>query len=617
MLQKLKSIFDVLKQKVEPLQVIPETLIYSFDVFDTLITRKYADSRDPIRIACIKVAKKFQLEWQELFHLRMFVEERTREDSQKEDISFEEIYDALRKNYSYWKDVWNELQQLEWEKELESVQVVWENFHLFHKLKKENRKLILVSDMYLRKTQIMDLLQQCNYDLDNVEIYVSSEIGLAKYTGNLYKHIAENLKLNEKILHIGDNWNSDVLKAQENKIEAKHFIETHLHEAEKNLFQNVEWSETDSLFVGLLRRNRLEYFQESLLPKDKFKSISDFTSIILFPFLLSFVLWLKQNKKPKEKLYFIARDGHFLYEIYKTLFPEDKVDYLHGSRQAWFLPCMNIESQEDYDWLFLKDHPRNWKYLANKLELPLELKNQISEKFSLLDTTELTQKKLQEILLDNEFTSSIQTIIKERRKRLISYLHYKQVGQNETAFVDLGWTLKTVSKINKLLKTENLKPVSAYFVSCFYERVPSFLAGDTKIFLNPGTENLIHVPNSHLFWSKSRGVEQVLFLPSEKSTVDYAISEKEVKPLFKEELLIHKNNQETILKTIQRFAKLLKESEIYKKLSFETLKRGSFENIIHFLEGRYPYWLEVFSDYKISIDPQTEEFQSLGEYLKN
>ncbi|MEM4271306.1 MAG: HAD-IA family hydrolase [Candidatus Pacearchaeota archaeon] len=620
MINKFKSIiwkFISKPSKLEKEKEIEISYIYSFDIFDTLITRKYADPRDPLRIACIQVAKQFHLDWQELFHLRMFTEERSRDLSSKEDITFEEIYNTLRENYPVWKEIWDSLQDLEWEEELDSVEVVWENFYLFHKLKQEEKKLILISDMYLRKEHILRLLQKCRYDLRNVELYVSSEIGLAKYTGNLYKHILQKLNSNEKIAHIGDNYHSDKLKAEENNLKALHFIETHLHEAEKNLLQSLEWSKTDSLFLGLLRKIRLEFFKDSSnLDKRNLKSISDFTTIILFPFLLSIVLWLKTVKKPKERLYFIARDARFLYEIYKELFPEDETFYLHGSRQAWFLPCMNLEEDNSYDWLFLKDHPKTWKYFFNKLELDLNLKTKIEQKFSLQDSTELSQRELKEILLDTEFYESIQAIIQTRRERLLRYLHYRKVGQENSAFVDLGWTLKTQAKINHLLKSENLNSVSFYLVSCFYERVPSFRAGEVKIFLNPGTENLIHFPNSHLFWLKSRAVEQVLFLPAEKSTIDYEIRLGEVAPIFKEEELKHKEIQITILQTIQRCTQVLKESKLYEKLSWQSLKRGSFENIIHFLEGKYPYWTEIFSEYEISIDPQSNEFVSLKEYLK-
>lgn len=54
------------------------------------------------------------------------------------------------------------------------------------------------------------MLQNCGYNLDGVNGYVSSEYALTKRTGNLFKKVLEieGVKANE-VLHIGDNLRSD------------------------------------------------------------------------------------------------------------------------------------------------------------------------------------------------------------------------------------------------------------------------------------------------------------------------------------------------------------------------------------------------------------------------
>jgi len=578
--------------------------IYSFDVFDTLITRKYADPRDPIRVASQKVAEEYNLSWEEIFHLRIYAEVRTRDFSSKEDISFDEIYKTLKTSYPYWKNVWEKLQTYEWEEEFNSVEIVWENYYKFHNIKRQKKTIILLSDMYLSEAQIRSLLEKCNYDLEGVKIYVSSELGLSKHRGGMFKFIRE--KYRTTICHLGDNFYADIVQAEKNSIFSSHFIETHIHEAEKNFIQKRKWNKIDSLFIGLLRKTRLEiykdYYHENAKNLTR-KTFSDFTTIIICPFILSFVLWLKTQKRKSEKLYFVARDGRFLYEMYKILFPEDETYYLHGSRKAWFLPCMDPENDEDYDWLYLKDHPDTFKYFSKKLEFSLELSTKMKRKFSIDDETRLKQKELKDIILNKDFTDEIRARIEQRKARLISYLLYMEVHKKKSALVDLGWTFKTLRKINKLLKSLGYFSLKGYFVSCFIEREPTYLAGEIDIFLPDGTTNLNQIQNSFLFWRNHQIIEQCFFLPPENSTLDYKVLENKVEPIFDNQItpeLIY--NQKFILDTIKRFSIILKNSGILKNLDYESLLLGSFKNIIRFFQNKYPYWKNLFENYVLNID---------------
>ena len=56
----------------------------------------------------------------------------------------------------------------------------------------------------LRLTE--EILQNCGYDLADVPIYVSSEYGKTKRSGNLFRTVLEHEEVEaSKILHIGDN----------------------------------------------------------------------------------------------------------------------------------------------------------------------------------------------------------------------------------------------------------------------------------------------------------------------------------------------------------------------------------------------------------------------------
>ena len=82
----------------------------------------------------------------------------------------------------------------------------------FNKVKESGKRIIIISDMYLDSSTIEEILQNCGYDLTDVPIYVSSEYGKTKRSGNLFRTVLEHEEVEAgKVLHIGDNLISDYL----------------------------------------------------------------------------------------------------------------------------------------------------------------------------------------------------------------------------------------------------------------------------------------------------------------------------------------------------------------------------------------------------------------------
>ena len=74
----------------------------------------------------------------------------------------------------------------------------------------EKKDIIIISDMYLSKENITDIINyKFKSDFYN-KIYVSSEYNLTKHKGNLYNLVRWELKLSPgEALHIGDSYQSD------------------------------------------------------------------------------------------------------------------------------------------------------------------------------------------------------------------------------------------------------------------------------------------------------------------------------------------------------------------------------------------------------------------------
>ncbi|WP_158069655.1 HAD-IA family hydrolase [Moorena bouillonii] len=63
---------------------------------------------------------------------------------------------------------------------------------------------------------INKIIHSAGYD-DSEKLFLSSTIGKTKFRGDIYGYVVEKLGCNpEYILHIGDNYQSDILNAKAN-----------------------------------------------------------------------------------------------------------------------------------------------------------------------------------------------------------------------------------------------------------------------------------------------------------------------------------------------------------------------------------------------------------------
>lgn len=192
--------------------------VISFDVFDTLLFRKTSVPTDVFLLveketACPGYAKKRQLAET---NARLF---KCRETGSSE-VTLQEIYEAPP-----LKNVEDKNQQMQ--AELQAEQRVCYANEALKKLVKElvqaGKQVIAVSDMYLPKTEIHELLRKNGYQ-EIKRLYVSCEYGISKSDGRLFDVIKEALGSQKAICHVGDNFYSDVM-AQKGKItKAIHYI---------------------------------------------------------------------------------------------------------------------------------------------------------------------------------------------------------------------------------------------------------------------------------------------------------------------------------------------------------------------------------------------------------
>jgi glycosyltransferase involved in cell wall biosynthesis/FMN phosphatase YigB (HAD superfamily) len=352
----------------------PEIKVVSFDIFDTLIVRPFLRPADLFlmldddfrRVTGGKTSVDFSV-------LRVEGEKKAREllpmkSPGLEDITLDEIYETICFIYGIPVEIAGQMKQLEVETEMRFCTVRKSAFELYEMALHTGKKVICVSDMYLPKAAVEKILIKNGY-AGISKIYVSSETRAGKW-GSMFPLVVSGLDVNPaEILHIGDNYETDFVKAKEAGLNAVHFIKSQDAFFDPAVTGNLGqvfykplpfWQDNRGslFFLGIRVMVSLvanKYFDN---PYRTFNRNTDFNAdpnLIGYGaagmYLFGVVTWLINNLKEKhyDKVLFTARDGYLPMEAYKILKPLygnlPQEEYLHMSRQAILL----LSVQDDLD----------------------------------------------------------------------------------------------------------------------------------------------------------------------------------------------------------------------------------------------------------------------------
>lgn len=171
----------------------------SFDVFDTLVKRKVREPKEVFRYmeSLIEEDKKLSIEG--FSKLRIYAEKEARRIHSRSEITISDIYENISASVPE-KEC---LKQMECTAEI-ALSIANPVIKPFYETCIEKGKSIyFISDMYLPKEVILNILQMNGYR--NGKLFVSSESGFTKRNGTLFQFVRESEKIpTEEWLHIGD-----------------------------------------------------------------------------------------------------------------------------------------------------------------------------------------------------------------------------------------------------------------------------------------------------------------------------------------------------------------------------------------------------------------------------
>lgn len=345
-LKKIKKTFlDNESSTIEKIYVdkeyfINELLKYdviSFDIFDTLITRKIYNPDDVFEI----LNNEFKTELDDITFLEL------RKNAEKEanlklkhDVNLDEIYDHFNCIKSFNKKVIERMKNMETKLELELCFPKFSMIEVMEELKKSGKKVILVSDMYLNEDTIISMLKKCgikkskHYD----QFYLSNTLNKRKDSGTMWDYLSEVFD-KERVIHIGDNYNSDYVIPREKGFNAFYLANARDLVKKCDIYNVIDkyndGNISNSLYLGYMVNCIL--FNSSF--NGNINDVKQLSKMFHAPMLYQYFNFINSNISKGEKLLFLAREGYYLeklYDVYNKNFNivSNKHYYFLASRKA-------------------------------------------------------------------------------------------------------------------------------------------------------------------------------------------------------------------------------------------------------------------------------------------
>lgn len=331
---------QVLIDKIQSAEVV------SFDLFDTLVTRKVFSYTDVFELVDIKL-RRMGIVIPDFPRLRLYAEKLSKETAPR----LIDIYRyVLKKSGGNFISA-EELAAMEFEQDINTMIARNDVREVFNMLVGSGKKTVITTDSYYTLPQIESILE--NFEIEKPdEIFVSCEYKTSK-TQKLFE-VLNRENEGKRILHTGDDEIADISKAAEYGIDTCHIHSgADLYDALGGLGLENEISTLSyRIKTGMMISevfNSPFWFDEDG-EKLSINSSRQVGYLFCAPMITDFVLWMKQRAKAQGvgQILFCARDGYLPGQLFRKVSPDTKSVYFLSSRTAAIRAGMEDDRDIDY-----------------------------------------------------------------------------------------------------------------------------------------------------------------------------------------------------------------------------------------------------------------------------
>lgn len=588
----------------EIIQKILKYDVISFDVFDTLILRNVERPEDIFSI----VGSKLNISGFAM--IRQKVERKLWE---REEYNIYDIYKELSCVCGVDEQSFNV------EFAIESA-VCRDNPYIkkiYQAAVEAGKTVIATSDMYWPKEYIEKLLIQCGYT--NLEyIFVSCDIKKSKYSGEMFRCLKQEKFKEKKIIHIGDNYNSDICQAKKVGIDAIQYPSVY----EQGRKYRVSGREKKAVGVSVANAIINNEIHNGMFLKDKYEEYGFIYGGILIAGYCNFINMVASEKRI-EKLFFVARDANVIHKAYTQYYEKIENEYVYASRNA--VAQLAFERYPDF-------------FIEQVLRLRFIEKNKKTTVGEVLKQTGLQclAERLDEAglredgVFDKKEMESLETLIYKYKTDIVkafenirkgAYLYWKKVIGNKKriALVDIGWQGSTMVCLQYFLNE-----VCDFSVDLYTIQLGTLRTKWNEQEMDNG--RLISYCFSSDFNKKlcdmfsydvvRKNIAEIIFTAPHPTLVSYGVDENgQGIPIFavniKENANMVEKMQQGIMKFVEEFYKV--ESKIGQE--FQIPGEKAFQPLFEVsLSKGYVY--DLFKDYTFSNVPNDISKDKMGNIMK-
>ncbi|QCR36642.1 HAD-IA family hydrolase [Nissabacter sp. SGAir0207] len=459
--------------------------IVSFDIFDTLLYRPFKsptdlytfinnEARDITGIATLDFKASRRAAEKAAFLAAI--------ERGEGEVTFEEIYQVLAADLGLNETVMRRLMQAEMSAERELLYPRVSGYKAFLEAKSLNKRIIIISDMYLPESFLAEILEKNGYT-GYERLFVSSTYRAKKHSGVLFDRVLEQIQVDpSRILHIGDNLDADVKRAKSRGLKPFHLVKaSDVFEANSNY--TLPWSRDEARhsldwrMLLSIAGNRLH--DNPYLPHRKGTVFGGSPWKLGYygfgALLLGYTKWLLENaiRDGVEDLYFLSRDGKIMkaaYDAVAPLYPNaPRSHYLLCSRRA--VNLAKVQNMSDVLDLLHVDfahrvklsHLLKHRFGINIDQVPLEL----LKKHNYLPDTPLTAGDVPRLeALFGDLQPILLAAAAEERAHYLDYLQQSGIyGATKNAIVDIGYAGTMQESLHQLSGGE--KEIGGYYLMTF------------------------------------------------------------------------------------------------------------------------------------------------------
>lgn len=418
--KKNNPYFSVTIEKLK--QQILKYDVISFDIFDTLIMRKVLYPQDIFYIMESKIKKTG-------FAFRRIQAEKELYRNGNNP-SLEDVYVNLAAKIHLSRKESKFLFEMEIQLEKAAIIIRKDmldvfNFALYHK-----KKIYLISDMYLSKKMIVDMLDDLSIK-GYKDIFVSSEYNTAK-TQNLYEVFKKKIKSNN-YLHIGDNPEADGVFAKYHEIDTFRIysaLDMFDISSYADVIKNIKTLD-ERILLGIFIANVFNspFALSNLKGKPQISNAYDIGYLFAGPLLTAFMNWLlKKTQDEYDRVLFSARDGYIfikMYQLVKKYYHNIKylkAEYFYISRMASIAACLFTEDDIIYaarmGFAGTREELLRKRFFLTKKEIIPANKNESIEEYVLKHRTKILKHSA---ALRKNYNTYIKSLHIDRKEKMVFF----------------------------------------------------------------------------------------------------------------------------------------------------------------------------------------------------